>query len=252
MRTSVCLQAAAVLAALALAGCAGLPAGTGGDVAVSPWAEQSGLHDARHAAWAHQQFPGKVATRFDYRRVDGRDAVAARSEASASMLRQPVRIEPVDLGRFRFSWKVPALIEQADLGTRESDDAPVRIVLAFEGDRSRFSSKDAALSELAQVLTGEPLPYATLMYVWCNKRPAGTVITSPRTDRIRKLVVETGPVRLNQWLDYERDIRADYERVFGEKPGALVGIGIMTDSDNTRSNASAWYGPLRFLPVAAR
>jgi hypothetical protein len=69
------------------------------------------------------------------------------------------------------------------------------------------------------------------------------VIVNPRTDRIRKLVVESGRGNLNQWLDYERDIRADYEKAFGEAPGALVGIGIMTDSDNTRSSAKAWYGP---------
>lgn len=246
------LCAAACVATLAA--CGSLPgagAGAGVDVAASPWAEQSGVQAGTHAAWAHQRFPGKVPTRFDYARVDGRDTVAVRSEASASMLRQAVRIEPQDLGRMRFSWRVPALIEQADLATRESDDAPVRIVLAFEGDRSRFSPRDSALSELAHALTGEPMPYATLMYVWCNKRPAGTVIRSPRTDRIRKLVVESGGVRLGQWLDYERDIRADYMRAFGEEPGALVGIGIMTDTDNTRSQAHAWYGPLRLMPLSA-
>ena len=54
------------------------------------------------------------------------------------------------------------------------------------------------------------MPYATLMYVWCNKREPGTVITSPRTGRIRKLVVESGTHELDRWLDYERDIRADY------------------------------------------
>jgi hypothetical protein len=168
------------------------------------------------------------------------------------MLRQQVRIEPGDLASVRFSWKVPGLIPLADLATRETDDAPVRILLAFEGDRSRLSPRDAALSELARALTGEELPYATLMYVWCNRREPGSVIVSPRTDRIRKLVVESGPRRLNQWLEYERDIRADFERAFGEKPGALVGVAIMTDSDNTRSTTQAWYGPLRFVPVAAK
>jgi len=242
----------AAIALAALAGCAATPAGTG-SIASSPWADQSGLSPGQSVhGWAHQSFPGKTATQFAYARTEGRDTVAVRSNASASMLRQVVRIEPEDLGKVRFSWKVPALIEQADLATRESDDAPVRIVLAFEGDRSLFSMKDAALSELALALTGEPMPYATLMYVWCNRRAPGTVIRSPRTDRIRKLVVESGGKRLNQWLDYERDIRADYERVFGEKPGALVGIAIMTDSDNTHSQTRAWYGPIRFQPVAAR
>ena len=31
---------------------------------------------------------------------------------------------------------------------------------------------------------------------------------------------------------------------FGEAPGALQSVAIMTDSDNTRSRAQAWYGPL--------
>jgi hypothetical protein len=230
-----------------LAGCTSLP-GPQADLGSSPWAGQSGLATAGAAAWVHKTFPGKAPTRFRYARLDGRDAISVQAESSASMLRQQFRIEAADLGRVRFSWKVPELIAQADLALRDKDDAPVRIVLAFEGDRSRFSARDAALSELARALTGEDLPYATLMYVWCNKRAPGSVIASPRTDRVRKLVVESGARRLNQWLDYERDIRADYERVFGEAPGALVGIAIMSDSDNTRSNAQAWYGPVRLVP----
>lgn len=238
-------------APILLAGCASTTRAPGPEIASSPWAGQSGLHAGpADAAWVHKTFPGKAATRFQYARLDGRDVLAVQADSSVSMLRQAVRIAPADLGRVRFSWKVPGLIEQADLALRERDDAPVRIVLAFEGDRSRFSARDAALSELARALTGDELPYATLMYVWCNQRPAGTVIPSPRTDRIRKLVVESGPRRLNQWLDYERDIRADYERVFGEPPGALVGIAIMTDSDNTHSHTQAWYGPVRLLPAA--
>lgn len=102
------------------------------------------------------------------------------------------------------------------------------------------------LSELAHALTGEPMPYATLMYVWCNRRAAGEVIVNPRTDRIRKLVLESGPRKLDRWLDYERDVRADFERVFGEAPGALLAVGIMTDTDNTRSQTVAWYGPIQW------
>jgi hypothetical protein len=106
------------------------------------------------------------------------------------------------------------------------------------------------LSELARALTGEEMPYATLMYVWANEAPEGTVIRSPRTDRIRKIVLESGPAHLNQWRDFERDIRADYQSVFGEAPGTLIGVGIMSDTDNTRSQARAWYGPISLLPPA--
>jgi hypothetical protein len=131
------------------------------------------------------------------------------------------------------------------LALRDTGDSPVRIVLAFEGDRAKFSAKNAMLSELSHTLTGEPMPYATLMYVWCNTRAPGTVIINPRTDRIRKIVVESGAKNLNHWLDYERNIRADFEKAYGEPPGALVGVAIMTDTDNTRSTARAWYGKVK-------
>jgi hypothetical protein len=160
------------------------------------------------------------------------------------MLRKELRIEPEQLNSVNFSWQIQKLIDGADMALRDQDDSPVRLVLAFEGDRSQFSSKNAMLSELTHALTGQPMPYATLMYVWCNQRPVNSVIQNPRTDRIRIIVVESGAGRLNQWLSYERNIRLDYEKAFGEKPGALVGIGLMTDSDNTRSNAQAWYGPI--------
>ena len=65
-------------------------------------------------------------------------------------------------------------------------------------------------------------------------------------------MVESGAGRLNQWINYERDIRADYEKAFGEPPGALIGIGIMTDSDNTRSQAQAWYGPIALNVVSGK
>lgn len=240
-----------------LAGCAGVSTGVPPSISDSPWAAHpvvppAGPDAAVADLWQHYPLPGKRPSQYTYARHEGRDAVAVRSESSASMLRRQVRVEPSQLDIVRFSWKVPELMHQADLANRDAADSPVRIVLAFEGDRSRFSARNAMLSELARSLTGEELPYATLMYVWCNQRAPGTVITSPRTDRIRKLVVESGAQRLNRWVDYERNIRADYERAFGEPPGALVGIGIMTDSDNTGAATRAWYGPLTLGAATAR
>ena len=199
------------------------------------------------AIWHHQTFPGKRASVYQNVLHDGRQALLARSDSAASILRQTLQVSPAELNQLQFSWKVPALIANADMALRDADDSPVRLVLVFEGDRRKFSMKNAMLSELAQALTGEPMPYATLMYVWCNSQPLGSVIVNPRTDRIRKLVVESGEGRLNQWLDYRRDIAADFEQAFGEAPGALIGVGIMTDTDNTRAKAQAWYGPIRLV-----
>jgi hypothetical protein len=226
--------------------------------AMTPLSERDSAHSANEhkvaqpvrliwadaVVWHHKPFPGKRPSEYRRVRHEGRDAVLVHAEGSVSMLRKSVHVAPAELGRLRFSWQVPSLIDAANLASREHDDSPVRVVLAFEGDRSVFSAKDAMLSELSTALTGEPMPYATLMYVWSNQSPSDAVIPNPRTDRIRKIVVESGTQRLGQWQTYERDVRADFERAFGEAPGNLVGIGIMTDSDNTKSVTRAWYGPV--------
>lgn len=233
---------------LAACGSPGVSPGSPAPAAVhaTPWALAStGQHHA--SPWQHLTFPGKRPSHFTYGVEDGRHAMAASAQSSASMLRQKVRVEMADLGHLNFSWKLPDLIQHADMTTRETDDSPVRIVLTFDGERSKFSSKNAMLSELARLLTGEEMPYATLMYVWCNSCEPDSVILNPRTDRIRKLVVESGPGKLNSWVSYERSVRADYEKVFGEPPGALVSIGIMTDTDNTQSTSRAWYGPVKLV-----
>lgn len=247
---SIAHSAAAVLAGVvlfALAGCAGLPPG---DADAPPAAAPS--LQAFGQTWTPQLLPTKTPTVYRVQQHAGREAIAARASGSASLLRKQVRVEPADLGRLRMSWMVEQLIADADMAARDRDDSPVRVVLAFEGDRSRFSARDAAASELSQLLTGEPLPYATLMYVWCNRRPAGTVIENPRTSRIRQIVLESGIAGLGRWRDYERDVRADYELAFSEAPGALVGVALMTDTDNTRSQVRAWYGAVQWVGGAER
>ena len=226
-----------------LAGCASGPA----PHASSPQAVSSSESHSSPATpgWEVLNFPGKARTEFVQVRKDGRDAVMALARSSVSMKRLRLDVPPESLGAVRFSWMVPQLIEQADMARRDLDDSPVRIVLVFDGDRSRFTPAESMMSELARTLTGEEMPYATLMYVWCNRRAPGEVITNPRTSRIRKVVVESGATNLGRWLDYERDVRADYERAFGEPPGALRGVALMTDSDNTRSVTRAWYGAVR-------
>jgi hypothetical protein len=201
--------------------------------------------------WQHQSLPTKKQTRFSLEQRAGRWAVRADAKASASLLRQKLAYTLQEDSQnsqasqmLRFSWKSERLVEEANMALREAEDSVVRVILSFEGDRSKLSAKNRMLSELALVLTGEEMPYATLMYVWCNSRPVNEVIINPRTDRIRKLVLESGKAHLGRWLDYERDIRADYIRAFGEDPGALTGIAIMTDTDNTQSQATAWYGPI--------
>ena len=197
------------------------------------------------AKWEAVALPGKLRTAFKLEKQGQRQVLQADAQSSASMLRQRLNVPAERLGRLQFEWQVENLLEGANMAEINQGDSPVRLILAFEGDRSRFSAKNAMLSDLTEAITGEPMPYATLMYVWSNHQAVESVIVHPRTDRVRKLVVESGPQQVKQWRQYRRNLRADFERAYGEAPGALVAIAVMTDSDNTRSQVRAWYGDIR-------
>jgi hypothetical protein len=204
--------------------------------------------------WHPHSLPGKRKTRYDTVAEEGRPVVLARADRSASLLRHPLRIEAQALGRLRFSWRVPELIVGADMRDREASDSPARLVLAFEGDMHRLSERERLLFDLAETLGGERPPFATLMYVWDAHAPIDTVLVSGRSSRVRKIVVESGAEQLGRWRLHERDIAADFLKAYGEAPGALTGVALMTDADNTAGRAQASYGPvcLPGMNLAAR
>lgn len=236
--------AASGLGPLGLAGCAtalrGADAGAG--LATSDWARASQL--TSQGAWEHHIFPQRRPTRYTPGWHHDRPALHADSDAGTSAVRFRLRVPAAELRTVGWSWWIDALNPAFDPTDRDSEDAVARVILAFEGHRDRWTGRDHTISELARLVTGEPLPDATLMYIWDARLPMGTVVPNAATARVRKLVVASGPEGLTQWRAFERDPVADMAHAFGETPTALVSVGLMTDANNTASHASAWYGPV--------
>jgi DUF3047 family protein len=194
--------------------------------------------------WRPHLLPGKRATEYMRVQAEGRPAWHAVSKGGASLLRREVSLQLTPATVAEFSWRIEATIEGADLSKAEAADSPVRVAFAFAGDVSKLSLRTRMQFQLAEALTGEMPPYATLMYVWDNHAKVDAVLTSTRSDRIRKIVLESGPTHARQWRSYRRNLMADFQRAFGEEPGPLVAMAIMTDADNTGSSAEAWYGDI--------
>lgn len=219
-----------------------------GDAADLPASANSGAPPAVVAqGWHEVRLPGKAATRYRYTHKAGRAAWAAQAQASASMWRRRLQVPPQQVGEVSFSWWVDRLITGASLSQAEHADAPVRVLFGFGGDTSRLPQRTRMMFELAQALTGEEPPFATLMYVWDNQAPLDSVVVNPRTDRVRKIVLDSGTGQLGRWRDHRRHLARDFHRAFGEAPGPLLSVALMTDADNTRSQAQAWYGPVQLL-----
>ena len=173
----------------------------------------------------------------------------ATANASASGLLRKLTLDAHAFPLLRWSWKAGNLINKGDVSRKDGDDYPARIYVSFAYDPARVSLLDRAKYLAARVLYGEYPPHAGLNYIWDGKAAVGTLVVNAFTSRVKMVVVESGPARLQQWLSYERNIVDDYRRAFGEEPPPVSGIAIMTDTDNTGESAIAWYGNIELRPA---
>jgi hypothetical protein len=196
--------------------------------------------------WHDMPLPGKARTAYHWTGRAGQRELVAQADASASMFRRRVDKPAALLRDVEFAWWVQALPDGGDVSDADACDAAARVMFAFGGDVGRLSPRNRIMFDLVQLLTGEAPPYATLVYVWDAKAPVGSVIVHPRSDRVRKIVVESGHAGLRQWRKYRRTLAADYRLAFGEAPGPLQAVAVMTDGDNTRSRLTTRYRDIEF------
>lgn len=81
-------------------------------------------------------------------------------------------------------------------------------------------------------------------YVWANKMPKGSEAPSPYTANSIIIALESGDDKAGVTLQEERNIYEDYKRIFKEEPPLLGGVAIMTDTDDTQDEATAWFGDI--------
>jgi hypothetical protein len=243
------ILASAALAAL-LAGCATIAPRDQPDAAALP--HVSGFSENQPGEALPQGWRKWTLSRLkkptQYRLVDegGKTVIRASAQSSVSGLIHPLKLDPGAFPLLSWRWKVTELIPNADNTRKHTEDAPVRVAVTFDGDIDKLPFGERIFFDTVRLLTGQQLPYATLMYIWENRAPKGTVIPNLHTTRIKMIVAESGRDRVGEWQEVTRNVYQDYQRAFGEAPGTITAIGIMTDTDNTGENVHAYYGDIRF------
>lgn len=84
-----------------------------------------------------------------------------------------------------------------------------------------------------------------LKYVWsASGLPIGYRTESPYSSDTKIIVLENGRSPLGIWIEERVNVLSDYEKYWGEKIRRVKLIGLMSDSDNTDSEAVADYDDL--------
>jgi len=78
--------------------------------------------------------------------------------------------------------------------------------------------------------------------------PVGTQFTSPLYSRNKGIVRRSGQPDSKRWYEEEVNFLDDFKKLFGEEPGKVQGIAILTSSDATKTAAAADYDDFVLLP----
>ncbi len=186
-------------------------------------------------------------TRFELTDTEGGRALQVRTEASYGNLVHPWQ---GPAGTLQWRWRLDRGLVGADLRTREGDDVPLKVCLLVDMPLSAVPFGERAALSLARAVSGEPLPSATLCYVWDARLAAGTLLPNAYSARVRLLVVDSGPPR-PRWQSHQRDVAADFLRAFGHESAQvppLTAVAIGGDADNTGGDSVGWIAGLSLQP----
>jgi len=206
------------------------PFGAVGATPTAPW----------HVVGLPQQT--KPFTRFSVVDIDGKRAIKIEADESYGNLAHPVQMAvPAHLA---WQWRIEKPLENADLRQRGGDDTAVKVCASFDLSIDNIPFTDRQILRIARGKTTEPVPAATICYVWDAKLAAGTALDNAFTRRIRYIVLQSGNDRLDRWVSERRDLAADFMRLFkDESPTGvppIVSIAIGADSDNTKSHSVSY------------
>jgi Protein of unknown function (DUF3047) len=192
----------------------------------------------------------KIPKQTVYELIKDGDVVVVKavSDASASGLIKVLNIDPKEYPIIRWRWRVENILKHNDVTRKDGDDFPARLYITFAYDPDKVSFGKKLKFKAGQAIFGD-IPIGALNYIWDTHAAVGAIVENAYTDFAQMVVVESGAQKVGLWVSEERNIYEDYKKAFGEEPPLINGIAIMTDTDNTKERATAYYGDIQFVSV---
>jgi hypothetical protein len=149
------------------------------------------------------------------------------AEKTCSALSIKLNLAPPEKLRLRWRWKIAGVNTNGSERDLKKFDHAARVFVAFD------------------TFIGPP---RTLNYFWGDAEKIGTVLAHPKSNRAQIFVVESGNARAGEWIAEERDVAADWKKVFPDLPmPKIVAIGLMTDSDSLGKKLTGDYADIELI-----
>ena len=175
--------------------------------------------------WRLHSFNGR--TRYEIVDADGAKVLKATSNDSASLLYQEKVIPIKDTPWIEWTWRVENTLGPVVEHTRAGSDYPGRVTVIIQ--------------------TGFlPWDNTSVSYVWSSSSEKGSHWESPFTDKAIMVAVESGDENLGKWKTERRNVVEDFKTLLGLDIDQLDAYAVMTDSDNSDTAATAYFGNISF------
>ena len=189
--------------------------------------------------WQPVTFSEVRATEYTLERLP--DGVALRAEstraASGLVVEFDVDLEPAAIS---WRWRVERCLDNAAEHERAGDDFAARVFVLLGRDRS-WTPWGWFRRQVFKSPFGRIRPKRALSYVWASCTAKGDSAFSPVSDDIYQVVARSGCQQDADWVAERHELSRDFARAFQEPMPEVVGLAVMTDTDDTEGQTTAWY-----------
>ncbi len=177
------------------------------------------------SGWEKQEFSG--ITLYEIVRQGKQQVLRARTNGTASGLINATKIDLTQTPYLNWSWKINNTYNNHNETQKTGDDYPVRISVISSGGLFFWQTR-------------------AINYVWASQQKINTAWDNPYTANVKMFAIQSGENFTGTWKTEKRNVKKDFKRLFGIDINSLDAIAIMTDGDNTKSAATAYYGQIYF------
>ncbi|MDO9424595.1 MAG: DUF3047 domain-containing protein [Methylobacter sp.] len=176
--------------------------------------------------WEHKSFKGE--TRYRLQTLDGVMVLKADSRGAASGLFKEQRIDLEQTPFLNWSWRVANRLNGLNEQSKSGDDYAARIYVVVKGGLAFWQTR-------------------AINYVWAGNTAKNSVWPNAFAGDHAMMLALRGPeAALNVWYSEKRNVKADLQKLFGEDLRTIDAVALMTDTDNSGGQVSAFYGDIWF------
>ena len=176
--------------------------------------------------WKAKEFKGQ--TQYQISKLDGVQVLKADSNTAASGLFFEQRIDLEKTPILNWRWRIENRLAKLDEQAKAGDDFAARVYVVKSGGLVFWNTK-------------------AINYVWASTTPQGKTWPNPFAgDHAMMVAVRSSADATGTWFTEKRNVRTDFKQLTGEDLLYIDAVAIMTDTDNAKGKATAYYGDIYF------